>query len=295
MAYRRVSSESDESYATIDPEVIAAAVHHSSTMHTPEYSIPVSIEVSLSHVLQGIFEIDGLLTYADETLTIEYQPKEFIGRGSRVKTFDLPLDALREVSFKRRIAGSKLILHPVRLSTFENLPIAANAQIVLSVKRGDRKQAEALAAHIHRVLTFRAGPDSQDAIPFKGPDFGLREVKGHVYLENEEFLVFDVENALVGEFDTEKQLIKVAPQALLSVRLDERRVNDRLYIRPRSRDLLHAMPGSYKEELELKISRKHREKVEQLLYELTRLRKRPPSSSADEPDSSSSADEPNSI
>lgn len=243
-------------------------------MLTTEFSIPISVEVSLSDILQGIFEIEGLLSYADESLTIEYRPKELLSRTARVETIHLSLDSLREMSFRRRVRGSTITLRANRLSTFEDLQIAKNAQIVLKVKRGDRKQAQALVSHLNRVMTFRNATDEPDPIPFHGSDIGLREIKGDMYLENDEYVVFEVQNALVGRFDTEREVIKVSPHALQEVRLAERRFQDRLYIRPKNRDLLDAMPGSYAVEVELKVRRAHRERVQRLMYEITRLSRR---------------------
>lgn len=239
-------------------------------MLTTEFSVPVSVEVSISDLIQGIFEIEGLLNFAGEKLTIEYQPKELLSRTAPVETVELSLDALREVSIKRRV-GATITLRPKRLSTFTDVPIAKNAQIALKVKRADRKQAEALVSHVQRVMSYRSAPDTPVRIPFKASDVGLREVKGELYLEDHEFLVLELQNALVGEFDTRQHIIKVAPRALAEVRLVERRRRDRLYIRPKQRELLDAMPGSHKDELELKTDRKYRDQIERLIYELARL------------------------
>lgn len=251
-------------------------------MLTTEFSIPVSVEVDVSDILQGIFEIEGLLTYADEVLTIEYQRKELFSRSSNVSTLDLSLDTLREVILKKGIPGPKLILRPRRLSAFTDVPISSNAEIVLKVKWSNRKEAEALVAQVQRALQFRSQTADPSRILFRAADVGLREIKGALYLEDDEFLVIDIENALVGEFDTKRQLIKVAPRALKEVRLEERRFRDRLYVRPNGPDLLEAMPGSHVVELELKIHPKYREHVDRLLYDLDRLRHK--SSSSDETD-----------
>lgn len=246
-----------------------------------EFSVPVSMEVSLADIVQGIFEMDGLLTYADETLTIECQAKGMFSRTARVETFSLSLDVLREVVFKRRIAGSKIILRPKRLSSFEDVPISTNAEIELKVKRSDRNEAEALVSHVQRIISYRGTPGDMSPVPFRVPDVGLREIRGHLYLEGDEYLVFDVENALVGELDRNRHLIKVAPRALREVDLAKGRFHDRLHIRPKSRDLLEAMPGSFNDELKLKIRRKHRDDVVRLIYELARIKSRD-SASGDE-------------
>lgn len=255
-----------------------------------EFSIPVSMEVSLADVLHGIYEMEGLLSYAEETLTVEYQAKEMLSRSSRVETFDLSLDALREVVFKRKVVGSKITLRPKRLSSFEKIPISTNAEIVLNVKRADRKEAEALVSHIQRIISYRTTPGDMSPVPFRVPDVGLREIKGYLYLEDDEFLVFDVENALVGEFDTKRHVIKVAPRALKEVELSKGRFRDRLHIRPKTRDLLEAMPGSFTDELKLKIRTKHRDQLARLMYELARLKNRDPVSGNTQADAADRAD-----
>jgi hypothetical protein len=112
-------------------------------------------------------------------------------------------------------------------------------------------------------------PRTISGIPFQLPDVGLREVSGRLYLD-EDFLVFDVEDALAGEFDKEVHVIKVDPAALDAIRLERGLVRDRLFIRPRKSDLLTAMPGKYGVELPLKIWRKHRQTVLELIEEIAR-------------------------
>jgi len=109
------------------------------------------------------------------------------------------------------------------------------------------------------------------SIPFQLPDInlGLTEISGMVYLE-EEFLVFEVETALLGEFGEEEQVIKVEPSALETIRLEHGVFRDRLCIRPKKREFLRVMPGTYKEELKLKVWRKYRAAVEQLVDEIRR-------------------------
>ncbi len=57
-------------------------------------------------------------------------------------------------------------------------------------------------------------------IPFMLPDIGLREIAGSIYL-TDRFLVIDIENALLGEFDKDRSTIEVEPGALAEVRLEK--------------------------------------------------------------------------
>ena len=110
-----------------------------------------------------------------------------------------------------------------------------------------------------------------NSIPFELPDIGLREISGTLSLDSE-FLVFHVEDALIGEFDKDHFTIQVEPRALANIRLDRGIVRDRICIRPKKRDLLAVMPGQYAEELQLKVWRIHREQAERLVSAVQRRR-----------------------
>ena len=114
-----------------------------------------------------------------------------------------------------------------------------------------------------------------DRIPFTLPDinYGLTEITGFLYLE-QEFLVFEVETAVFGEFDKEQRIIKVEPSALEAVYLERGWLKDQLLIRPKKRELLEALPGDFASEVPLKIKRKHRRKTERLASILRKRAKR---------------------
>ena len=114
------------------------------------------------------------------------------------------------------------------------------------------------------------------SIPFQLPDIhgGFTEIKGLLYLD-EEFLVLEIETALIGEFNKKQQVIKVEPAALADIRLERGVIKDRLCIRPKRRELLEVTPGKYLGELQLKLWRKYRERAEQLVAQVQeRSRKR---------------------
>lgn len=108
-----------------------------------------------------------------------------------------------------------------------------------------------------------------NGIPFQLPDIGLREIHGTVYLDDE-FLVFEVEDAFIGEFDKEHMVIKVEPAALSDIRLDRGIIRDRLYIQPKKRDLLTVMPGTYSQALPLKVWNTQRRRAERLVEAVRR-------------------------
>ena len=234
-------------------------------------SVPVYVEVFVAEVLQGIVEIKGVLRYADDMVAFEYQAKESSSKTVPAETLDLPLDQLRAVELKRGLWGATILIHPRRLATFEYISGASRTEIVLKVKRKHREQAATLVAQVQQALSTRGGDDVR-RIPFRLPDanYGITEVKGAVYVD-EAFLVFEVKTGISGGSKKKQQIIKVEPSALDAIRLDEGAFRDRLYIRPKKRDLLRAMPGTYKEDLTLKIQKQYRADAVRLVEEVRQL------------------------
>ncbi len=107
------------------------------------------------------------------------------------------------------------------------------------------------------------------SIPFKLPDIGLNEVKGYLFFEDE-FLVFDIETALFGEFDEDEHTIKIEPKAILDMEYRQGWFSDKICVRPKKDDLLKALPGDFRNEVELKISRKHGKSARYLIREFYR-------------------------
>ena len=104
------------------------------------------------------------------------------------------------------------------------------------------------------------------SIPFSLPDInaGFTEIKGLVHLDDE-FIVLEVETALLGEFNKDQQVIKVELAALKDIRLDRGLFRDRLCLRPKKPDLLEAVPGKHLGEVQLKIWSIHRSRAEALV------------------------------
>ncbi len=237
-------------------------------------SVPVSVEVSPSEILEGVFEIEGVLSYADDTVTFEYRTRDRLSELSDVETLRLPLDQVREVELKRGIPDATILVRPRRLSTFEYVPGASRNEIVFNVKHKHRQQAATLVSHLQRVLSQRRG-DQTSSIPFQLPDtnLGLTENKGRLYLD-EEFLVFEVSSGLSGGFKKKQQKIKIEPGALEAIRLDRGVFKDRLIVSPKSRELFRAMPRMYKDKdtLTMTIWKKYRADAEHLVDEVRRRR-----------------------
>ncbi len=239
-------------------------------MHPATINVPVSVEVSVSEVMQGIFAIEGELNYADETITFAYKTTGKKSRKSALETFELSLDEVREVQLKRGLGWTKIVLRPSRLITLERVPWASADEIVFQVKRKHRAQAAALVSELEHALS-ETDADAVHGIPFQLPaaNFGFTEIKGILYLD-EAYLVFEVGAGLPGGSKKKRQTIKIEPHALEEIRLDQGVLHHQLIVRPRQRELFRVMPGMYKgkDVLTLKIEKRYRADAEHLVDEV---------------------------
>lgn len=227
-------------------------------------TVPVTVDVSLAEVVQGLFEIGGLLSYRDRAVVFEYQTRGLPWQPSEVTTVRMPLDELQEVELRRRMVDAAIVVRPRRLAALKDVPGARQGEVVFKVKMENRDRATDYVSHVRLMLTG-ADLGAQTSIPFKLPDVGMREISGEVYVEDETFLVFAVEDALIGEFDRERQVIKVELRALDDLYLERGTFSDRLCIRPKKRDLLQVMPGKHERELKLKLRKKYRDEAARLV------------------------------
>ena len=236
--------------------------------------VPVYVDVILAEIMEGTFEIEGVLRFADQTVTFEYRTRNAKLQWAEGETFQLHLDQLRAIALKG-IWGATIILHPRQLSTFEYVPGAGRQEIIFKVKRKHRQQAAALVAQLQRALSDRGHMDGS-RLPFQLPDanLGITEIKGVLYLD-EAYLVFEVRSGVTGGTKKKQHVIKVEPGALEEVQFNRGTFRDQLYLKPKKRDLLRTMPGMYKnkEALKLKISKGYRAQAEHLVDEIRRLKK----------------------
>lgn len=110
-------------------------------------------------------------------------------------------------------------------------------------------------------------------IPFTLPDVGLREIEGMISIEDE-FIVLDLSDKLLGLVDLDEKTIKIEPAALREVRLQRRPFKDRLILVPKKKALLDAVPGKHASEVRLRIWRTQRSETERLLVTIEALRLR---------------------
>jgi hypothetical protein len=234
-------------------------------MTLPADSVPVSIDVSASEVLQGIGEIHGSLEAAEDALILAYRTKTLLGDFSNVHRVTIPLGDLRDADYNKTAIGTKLILRPRRLEVMEQIPGDNTREMVFKIKRGDRPAADRLAAYVKYRL-YEQELDA-DAVPFTLPDkhMGFTEVSGVAYLE-EEFLVLDIMEHSAAGTPQDHHVIKVELKALRQVHYNPGVIKDELIVRPKGLELLEALPGKHDVEVHLSVRRRHRKAAEMLAY-----------------------------
>jgi hypothetical protein len=109
------------------------------------------------------------------------------------------------------------------------------------------------------------------SIDFALPDLhaGFTEIKGAVYLDDE-FLVLDMEVASLAGLKKSDRIIKIEPRALSYIFLRRGLVKDKICLRPKRDDLLEAVPGSHRGDVQLRVWRTRRLDAKLLVQEVRR-------------------------
>jgi hypothetical protein len=107
-------------------------------------------------------------------------------------------------------------------------------------------------------------------VSFSLPDVGLRELRGMAHVEDG-FLVLSLQDALLGFADTQKTTVKIAPEALADLRIERGIARDRLVIEPKGVELLETIPGNHRTAVRLRVSRRQRRDLEELVHDFERL------------------------
>lgn len=109
------------------------------------------------------------------------------------------------------------------------------------------------------------------SIDFTLPDLhaGFTEIQGAVYLDDE-FLVLDLEVSTLAGLKTSDRIIKIEPKALSHIFLRRGLVKDKICLKPKRDDLLKAVPGSHRGDLQLRVWRTRRLDAKLLVQEVRR-------------------------
>lgn len=98
----------------------------------------------------GLMESDGLISFADDTLTIEYQTIDSILGvfKTSVKEIEIAVGDIRQARIERKMFGSELVLQGSSLRTFRNLPGNTGGDFRIKINRQSQLAAQNLVEGI---------------------------------------------------------------------------------------------------------------------------------------------------
>ncbi len=127
-------------------------------MLSPHDSLPVSLEPTPADLMQGIFQVRGLLKYRDKALVLEYKPVTMGDFGlaakskkSEIETRSILLRDVRNLALKN--LGTRLIVEANNLSVFQDLAGSNGDRLALRIGWKDRKAAQVFVSFLRAELT----------------------------------------------------------------------------------------------------------------------------------------------
>lgn len=247
-------------------------------MARPPLSLPVHIEPSMSDVMQGTFEIEGLLRLdLDEgTLTLEYQTNSSFLGSKTVHTATFSVDDVSKAESRRGFFRGRLTLFPARLAAFDGVPGLDAGRVVLRVRRTHldtlaQFDRQLQAAHLFPAEQEPSHPAdaSLPALPFeiRAVHAGFSRASGMLSFDGD-FVVLDVQVTALGFVKHEPFQVRVERSVIRDARLARRLRRDRLYLTPKKFELLAAMPGRHRDDLRLDVRSEHRDLAERVVAAL---------------------------
>ena len=126
-----------------------------SSVHT----IPVTIEPTPGEMVDGIFEIQGVLRVDGDTIHLEYRSINAVQQArSPVRKLKVMLVDLAGVEFRKGLFSSRLVLRGTSLKIFETLPWAEDECLVLKIARRYRHEVARAAWDLQTILENRKLP-----------------------------------------------------------------------------------------------------------------------------------------
>lgn len=98
----------------------------------------------------GLLESDGLLSFANDTLKIEYQTTDSVLGifKTSVKEIEVSVEDIRQARIERKMFGSELVLQGSSLRTFRNLPGNTGGDLRIKINRQSQLAAQNLVEGI---------------------------------------------------------------------------------------------------------------------------------------------------
>lgn len=103
----------------------------------------------------GFMMLEGILRVEKGKIAIEYQKKDAVIEvvKSGVKTVEIDLNNIELIEYKKKLFGSRLIIHAKRATVFEDFPGNDLMVRTLKVKRKHREIAANIASNVNLFLS----------------------------------------------------------------------------------------------------------------------------------------------
>lgn len=225
-------------------------------------TIPITIEVSLSDMFNGVFEIKGSLSILQDRLVLRYAEVGISGSVKDQTEVELGHDDVRDVVLKKRPWGVRILIHPKRLTAFRELPGDSHDRIVLRAKRRYRARLREVLARFTEELRDREEYDIP-GLPFSLPDAGVSEVKGVLYLESDH-IILEVVSGLPGVTESQTMRVRIALEAIDALGFENGVIKDSIFL-DSSEEILEVIPGRHTGQLRMRVRRRHRQDSELLV------------------------------
>ena len=115
----------------------------------------LTLPFTLEDVYGGLGEGNGLLHFDGETFRLEFEASVLGLWDMGVQDIAVPLDDLVQIECKRGWFSTTLKLQGKSLRTFEKIPGSKQGNLLLTIKRDSRSQAEHLASLVETKMTTR--------------------------------------------------------------------------------------------------------------------------------------------
>jgi hypothetical protein len=102
----------------------------------------------------GFAEVHGLMHLESNSLILEFQIQDSILNvlRSEVREVHIPLEAIESISYKQGWLRSKFIIKTYKVRTLKDVPSSDKGEVILRIKRQDRKKAARLASDLKLKL-----------------------------------------------------------------------------------------------------------------------------------------------
>lgn len=102
----------------------------------------------------GLMESDGLISYADDTLKIEYQTSDSVLGlfKTSIKEIEIDVKEIHQACIERKMFGSELVLQGKSLRVFRTLPGCRGGNLRIKINRQSQVAAQNLVDEISAAL-----------------------------------------------------------------------------------------------------------------------------------------------